>query len=339
MGRAGAGAADAVRTARHRRARDDRPRTAPGARGRDRTHRRRPGRADGSRTARPSTGSVERTSGADWYESMLAGYVTAGILNDVFASLLRSLPERRTAAPRRPCSTRAKKRPRGRGTQRPRSTSEPQLASRLAMWGRRLVGDTLLVARSALGVAASRGRRAARAGLDRADRGPHPAHGRARADRLTGRRPTRRGRRPAWRDGQTVRLPRALDGARSTHRRRAVATSAEQPGDGERDGAGPRGRRPRSSRRRTPPQPGQEPPRRRRPTTPPTAGPSSCPRVAAGQDEVRDGAEDAPPRTAKRSSTGSADEADAAGLFGADLDVGERRRRGRGRLALVVLRA
>lgn len=35
---------------------------------------------------------LERTSGADWYESMLTGYVTAGILNDLFANLLRSLP-------------------------------------------------------------------------------------------------------------------------------------------------------------------------------------------------------------------------------------------------------
>jgi hypothetical protein len=91
---------------------------------------------------------LERTSGADWYESMLTGYVTAGILNDLFASLLRSLPadvrqrlrsvfdSREAAAVVEELSARI--------------DEEPEVASRLAMWGRRLVGDTLLVARSAL---------------------------------------------------------------------------------------------------------------------------------------------------------------------------------------------
>jgi hypothetical protein len=91
---------------------------------------------------------LERTSGADWYESMLTGYVTAGILNDLFASLLRSLPadvrqrlrsvfdSRDAAAVVEELSARI--------------DEEPEVASRLAMWGRRLVGDTLLVARSAL---------------------------------------------------------------------------------------------------------------------------------------------------------------------------------------------
>ncbi|OII38329.1 hypothetical protein BIU98_13995 [Curtobacterium sp. MMLR14_010] len=91
---------------------------------------------------------LKRTSGADWYESMLTGYVTAGILNDLFANLLRSLPadvrqrlrsvfdSREAAAVVEELSARI--------------DEEPQVASRLAMWGRRLVGDTLLVARSAL---------------------------------------------------------------------------------------------------------------------------------------------------------------------------------------------
>lgn len=91
---------------------------------------------------------LERTSGADWYESMLTGYVTAGILNDLFGSLLRSLPAdvrgrlknvfdaREEAAVVEELTARIEE--------------EPQVGSRLAMWGRRLVGDTLLVARSAL---------------------------------------------------------------------------------------------------------------------------------------------------------------------------------------------
>ena len=66
--------------------------------------------------------------------------------------------------------------------------ADPQLASRLAMWGRRLVGDTLLVARSALHLSgnARDGRRAHRADLHRADRGAHPSDGRARPHGLTG---------------------------------------------------------------------------------------------------------------------------------------------------------
>jgi len=91
---------------------------------------------------------LERTSGADWYESMLTGYVTAGILNDLFGSLLRSLPTevrqrlktvfdaREEAAVVEELSARI--------------ADDPTVGSRLAMWGRRLVGDTLLVARSAL---------------------------------------------------------------------------------------------------------------------------------------------------------------------------------------------
>ncbi len=91
---------------------------------------------------------LERISGADWYESMLTGYVTGGILNDLFASLLRSLPgdvrsglddvfDRREE----PAVVAELSR---------QLAAEPLVAARLAMWGRRLVGDTLLVARSAL---------------------------------------------------------------------------------------------------------------------------------------------------------------------------------------------
>ncbi|MFJ4220700.1 ferritin-like fold-containing protein [Curtobacterium luteum] len=91
---------------------------------------------------------LERTSGADWYESMLTGYVTAGILNDLFDSLLRSLPidvrqrlrsvfdAREEAAVVEELTAHIE--------------DDPRVGSRLAMWGRRLVGDTLLVARSAL---------------------------------------------------------------------------------------------------------------------------------------------------------------------------------------------
>jgi hypothetical protein len=91
---------------------------------------------------------LERTSGADWYESMLTGYVTAGILNDLFGSLLRSLP----AEVRQRLKTVFDAREEAAVVEEltERIAEDPQVGSRLAMWGRRLVGDTLLVARSAL---------------------------------------------------------------------------------------------------------------------------------------------------------------------------------------------
>ncbi|GGK98478.1 hypothetical protein JOE58_000048 [Curtobacterium luteum] len=91
---------------------------------------------------------LERTSGADWYESMLTGYVTAGILNDLFDSLLRSLPidvrqRLRTVFDAREEAAVVEE-------LTAHIEDDPRVGSRLAMWGRRLVGDTLLVARSAL---------------------------------------------------------------------------------------------------------------------------------------------------------------------------------------------
>ncbi|MFF1634058.1 ferritin-like fold-containing protein [Leifsonia sp. NPDC058248] len=89
------------------------------------------------------------TTGSDWRETLLAVLVTSGLLDDFFIRLASGLP----------------------GDVGPRIASllgsdggqdgivevlqneigaDPKLASRLAMWGRRLVGDTLLVARSAL---------------------------------------------------------------------------------------------------------------------------------------------------------------------------------------------
>ncbi len=89
------------------------------------------------------------TTGADWQETLLGVHVTSGLLDDFFIRLSAGLP----------------------GDVGPRTAhllgldsghddlvhilqdaiaADPLLASRLAMWGRRLVGDTLLVARSAL---------------------------------------------------------------------------------------------------------------------------------------------------------------------------------------------
>lgn len=91
------------------------------------------------------------TLGADWYETLVASYVIAGLLDDFFVRLAGGLPDdqaKRIATMLTPEA----------GSEyiveelRVAIEANPQLASRLAMWGRRLVGDTLLIARSALAV-------------------------------------------------------------------------------------------------------------------------------------------------------------------------------------------
>ncbi|MFP7760962.1 ferritin-like fold-containing protein [Marisediminicola sp. LYQ85] len=89
------------------------------------------------------------TLGSDWYETLVTSYVTAGLLDDFLVRLAGGLSDdqqRRIAILLAPDG----------GTDliveqlRVAIAANPRLASRLAMWGRRLVGDTLLVARSAL---------------------------------------------------------------------------------------------------------------------------------------------------------------------------------------------
>ena len=89
------------------------------------------------------------TQGADWYELLLTAHITAGILDEFFVSLSGALPA--DIGPRLAVII-------GRSTGseavveelRAATAADAPRASRLAMWGRRLVGDTLLVARSAL---------------------------------------------------------------------------------------------------------------------------------------------------------------------------------------------
>lgn len=92
----------------------------------------------------------ERLSrGADWYEALITTYLSAGFFDDFYARLAAGLPaESRT----RLTAIYA-------GESGEKVLAEflqaaidanPRLDSRLAMWGRRLVGDMMLVARSAL---------------------------------------------------------------------------------------------------------------------------------------------------------------------------------------------
>lgn len=90
----------------------------------------------------------ERAQGADWAEVLMSAYVGSGILDDCFVQLAGGLPgdypermrqllggDEVTDALAAVLTTEIE--------------ANPLLASRLALWGRRLVGDTLLVARSA----------------------------------------------------------------------------------------------------------------------------------------------------------------------------------------------
>ena len=90
-----------------------------------------------------------RTKGADWYEILVTCYLTSGFLLDFFAGLAAGLPDdlddRAATALQHHAGEAVLVEELRRAIE-----ESPRLASRLAMWGRRLIGDTMLVARSAL---------------------------------------------------------------------------------------------------------------------------------------------------------------------------------------------
>jgi hypothetical protein len=105
----------------------------------------------------PATDRLRRAwSGADWYELLLAIHITSGMLDGYFASLASGLP---TDVARRVRGVLDRG---GAGTVLEAElaaaiAAQPGLADRLALWGRSLVGDTLLIARSALHASEARG--------------------------------------------------------------------------------------------------------------------------------------------------------------------------------------
>ena len=91
----------------------------------------------------------QATTGADWYELLLGIHVTSGMLDSYFSRLaegltvdlgsrVRAILDEEGAAVVLESELRAA------------IATDPVLADRLALWGRSLVGDTLLLARSAL---------------------------------------------------------------------------------------------------------------------------------------------------------------------------------------------
>jgi hypothetical protein len=103
----------------------------------------------------PYTTSVDEfertTRGADWFETLLGCYLTSGFLEDFFARLAVGLPESERERVESIYSS-ADEEPLLAEQLSLAIADNARLASRLAMWGRRLVGDTMLVARSALGL-------------------------------------------------------------------------------------------------------------------------------------------------------------------------------------------
>lgn len=101
----------------------------------------------------PFTADIDRfrrrLADSGWHESVLTLHLAAGLLDDFFAGLAAGLPEpdghRVAALLERDIGHDALVTVLQAGL-----TADRRLASRLALWGRRLVGDTMLVARAAL---------------------------------------------------------------------------------------------------------------------------------------------------------------------------------------------
>lgn len=97
----------------------------------------------------PADEFERETHGSDWYEVLVTCYLTTGFLDHFLARLASGLPG--DAAQRVGAIFTGETGERVLAAELEAAIqTHPRLASRLAMWGRRLVGDTMLLARSAL---------------------------------------------------------------------------------------------------------------------------------------------------------------------------------------------
>jgi hypothetical protein len=91
----------------------------------------------------------DRIAGNDWFETLISCHVTTGFIDDFLLRLAEGLPAGSAERVRDVLSADS-------GAQiiaaeiSAAIDASPQLASRLAMWGRRLVGDTMLITRYVL---------------------------------------------------------------------------------------------------------------------------------------------------------------------------------------------
>ncbi|THG28785.1 hypothetical protein E6C64_16845 [Naasia lichenicola] len=107
--------------------------------------------ADSSAAMSVHTAAIDRyfemVQGADWYEDLASIYFTSGLLDDFFGRITGNLDggAKISASISSDAGSEDIVQLLADGM-----SKDPRLASRLAVWGRRLVGDTLLMARSAL---------------------------------------------------------------------------------------------------------------------------------------------------------------------------------------------
>lgn len=92
-----------------------------------------------------------RTAGSDWHEILVTCYLTSGFLLDFFDGLAAGLPGGLAGRIENLLES-GEAEALLREELRDAIDRNPRLASRLAMWGRRLVGDSMLVARSSLAI-------------------------------------------------------------------------------------------------------------------------------------------------------------------------------------------
>lgn len=90
-----------------------------------------------------------RTMGGEWYEQVASAHVTIGFLTDFWIALSVGLVGEPGARVAQALATGDPHAPLHRIVERA-IAANPKLSSRLALWCRRLVGDTMLQARSAL---------------------------------------------------------------------------------------------------------------------------------------------------------------------------------------------
>lgn len=100
-------------------------------------------------------GYIERIDTLDWHQHVLSVYLVGGLFDDFFASLAQGLRDGyRSEAIAILSDTN------GRDELRELLATEiaadPSIAHRLALWGRRLVGDTLLISRQVLALSDQR---------------------------------------------------------------------------------------------------------------------------------------------------------------------------------------
>jgi len=98
---------------------------------------------------------IERIDIPDWHQHVLSIYLVGGLFDDFFASLAAGLSDdyrEEVIAILSDDSGRAEVRE----LLSAEIASDPMLANRLALWGRRLVGDTLLVSRQVLDLSEGR---------------------------------------------------------------------------------------------------------------------------------------------------------------------------------------